>query len=131
MKIKKICSKCHTERGGEWFGPQWEGRLGLKARCYRCVRGDMYEKVYGVGVEWFEERLAEQGNCCAVCWVGFPINPYLKTSPHVDLPILDHDRMTGRPRGVVCGKCCTALGILEEDPDLLRGMIKYFRTWVT
>jgi hypothetical protein len=54
--------------------------------------------------------LEEQGDRCALC----------KTDkPHAKGWHLDHNHITGRIRGVLCGNCNRGLGLLQDDPELL------------
>jgi hypothetical protein len=38
---------------------------------------------------------------------------------------LDHNHETGEFRGFLCGNCNTALGLVQDDPWVLRRMLKY------
>ncbi|MGW9428999.1 endonuclease VII domain-containing protein [Streptomyces decoyicus] len=38
---------------------------------------------------------------------------------------VDHDRDTGKVRGVLCFNCISALGKLRDDPDAMRRAIAY------
>lgn len=37
----------------------------------------------------------------------------------------DHDHVTGKFRGLLCGRCNVTLGLMEESPERLRGLIAY------
>ena len=38
---------------------------------------------------------------------------------------VDHDHKTKMVRGLLCGKCNSALGMAQEDKDILRGLVQY------
>lgn len=38
---------------------------------------------------------------------------------------VDHDHATGKLRGILCGPCNTALGMLRDSPDLMRRAAAY------
>lgn len=126
-EIKKICKSCSVELPLDHFGNSYKGKLGKQARCYRCMRDKWFQKEYGVGVEWFEKRLREQKNRCAVCKMKFPFPPFLPPWYNSVRSILDYDRMTRQPRGVVCVKCATILGFVDDDIALMRKMFRYVR----
>lgn len=86
----------------------------------------MYYRLYGVGAKYFEKKLKEQGNACAICGEQFPENPYDPKVPQGQKPVLDHDHTTNLPRGVLCHACNTALGIVEtKGNDWLIKTIRY------
>lgn len=72
---------------------------------------------YGIGVAEYDARLAVQGGVCALC---FAAKPGGRGSFHVD-----HDHVTGTIRGILCHGCNTALGLLKDDPALLRRAAEY------
>jgi len=78
---------------------------GLKAR-------------YGLSKADYEALLKKQGGFCAICgranWNG--------RGPHVD-----HDHATGKVRGILCGGCNTALGLIYEEIDISKSMTKYLK----
>jgi hypothetical protein len=62
-------------------------------------------------------RLGAQGYKCAnqVC-----LKPVDVTSGHQD-----HDHKTGEKRGVLCGPCNHALGLLKDNANVVRGLATY------
>lgn len=77
--------------------------------------------LYGLTPEDYAVLVDKQHGVCLICLKppdpeGKPISRYL----HVD-----HDHRTGRVRGLLCGKCNTALGQLADDPERMRRMIDY------
>jgi hypothetical protein len=53
--------------------------------------------------------LERQAGVCAIC--GRPP----RGGRALDV---DHDHVTGRVRGLLCGNCNRAVGFLDENPDL-------------
>jgi hypothetical protein len=60
---------------------------------------------------------AEANGCCQVCGVAEEeLNKRLA---------VDHCHTTGKVRGLLCGKCNTALGQLDDDLDKISALYSY------
>lgn len=70
-------------------------------------------RMYGLTRIEYEMLTARHGGTCAIC--------KLKT----DALCIDHDHDTGKVRGVLCVDCNLGLGRFKDNPDRLRGAIKY------
>lgn len=64
---------------------------------------------YGITVEQYDAMYQEQNGVCYIC--GEP-------EYHRALSI-DHNHVTGKVRGLLCSNHNRALGLLNDDPDLL------------
>lgn len=74
----------------------------------RRNRAGHLRRKYGLTQSLFEALVLAQLGKCAVC--GRLTAPDL----HVD-----HDHRTKKVRGLLCGKCNKAIGLLNDDPELL------------
>jgi hypothetical protein len=74
---------------------------------------------YGITMAEFEERLVQQGGVCAIC-AGPPNGPGVRF--HVD-----HDHKTKKVRGLLCARCNTAIGLLNDDPERAERATAYLR----
>lgn len=72
--------------------------------------------VYGVTDAQYDAMLAEQGGLCKLCR-GTPNGRGIL---HID-----HCHATGRIRGLLCSKCNTALGLLNDDVELFAKALRY------
>ena len=119
----KICSDCEQTLPDSAFYTAGyvrvsDGKPTLKKRCKSCHINDMRNWEFGEGAAaWYAERLAENPQC-EVC--GLPHGEEAYTRLH-----LDHNHETGVWRGLLCGNCNTALGLLKEDPERIRALIDY------
>lgn len=75
----------------------------------------MLKKLYGMTNEQFDALLFSQCGRCAICGDVFG----------EDVPHVDHDHETNVVRGLLCGKCNTALGSFREDRNVLLNAITY------
>jgi hypothetical protein len=71
---------------------------------------------FGITQDEFERLLKEQGNRCAICSRDDPAG----RGWHVD-----HCHRTGRVRGLLCKPCNNGLGLLNDDPVLMRAAANY------
>jgi hypothetical protein len=87
-------------------------------REYYHTKGKYYflDKLYGVAPEQYDQLMAEQGGVCAIC--KHP--PAKLQSLH-----LDHDHLTGKPRGLLCAKCNTMLSYFGDRPEGLLRVLDY------
>ncbi|WP_422649574.1 endonuclease VII domain-containing protein [Cupriavidus sp. H18C1] len=78
---------------------------------------------YGIDYDRYISLLNEQGHVCALCGgEGF----LMKGCHRVKL-VVDHCHQTGRVRGLLCHNCNRALGLLQDDPAILRAAIDYLK----
>lgn len=69
-----------------------------------------------MSIDDFKQMLSEQGHCCPIC-----ANPFDESRvPHVD-----HRHSDGSVRAILCGKCNTAIGMLDDDPVRARTAAAY------
>lgn len=59
---------------------------------------------YHISEVQYNEILSSQNNLCMIC-----------SNPHVKTPAIDHDHETGKVRGLLCGRCNSAIGFLKDD----------------
>lgn len=88
-------------------------------RCEDCRAAQSLQsraRRYGLTPDGFEALRGEQGNACAICR-----QPFAGLSDTV----VDHDGPTHTVRGLLCRKCNTGLGMLDDDPARAAGIIAY------
>ena len=100
-----------AEYGSEWYKKNRE-RRSEQMRWYRLLRS------YGITKSDYEKMLSRQGGCCAIC--GGTETRRASSFFHVD-----HCHETGVVRGLLCHKCNTAIGMLNDNPDLIRSALEY------
>ena len=78
---------------------------------------DLYlRRHYGISLADYEDILDEQGGKCAICLC----------KPRTRVLAVDHDHLTGRVRGLLCGRCNHGLlQFAQEDTLILRRAIEY------
>jgi Recombination endonuclease VII len=136
-RYSKICSSCyHENRRGARLG-NYVSKTGLIAtgvkrqyrfisrvpRQERRIRTPAYSAMmylrarcrgYGISPAEYVALLVRQDYCCGIC----------RKKPRKSFHI-DHDRETGRVRGLLCGNCNRAIGYLHHDIQALQRAIAY------
>lgn len=116
----------------ESFGTHPTARDGRRNQCNACRykmaldRDPNYRDKqkgwnlgrYGITIEEFEAMKTKQNNLCAICQLDF-----VKT-PHVD-----HCHETGLVRGLLCSNCNTAIGLMNDSPQILERAIHYLSSY--
>lgn len=108
---KNLSNAAVRERIGE---EAWQARRREYVRRYkekhpdRVLAGDRrrsWMKKFGLTPEDYQEWLDFQEGVCALC----------KSPPGDKFLAVDHDHKTGDVRGLLCGPCNMALGVLEHN----------------
>jgi len=94
----------------------------------REYRGNNKEKLrergllrkYGITIEQWNQKLEEQGGCCASCGDKFTEN---------NKPRVDHNHETGEVRGLLCHGCNASYGLLQETLHKIQCLEKYHLKW--
>ncbi len=105
-----------------WRKANQERRRQLLQEWRKANPGKVREHVlfgkYGVTKEQYQSLLRRQLFKCASCKT--PLSTLQSSERHID-----HCHKTGRVRGVLCGPCNRALGLMKDDPIKLRRLAKY------
>ena len=77
------------------------------------------QRKFGISLHEYDARLALQHGVCRICngtnWDNIAL-------------AVDHDHQTGSVRGLLCNRCNTVIGLLNESPDLLSKIQKYMES---
>lgn len=133
----KLCKKCGLEKpadkknfgesDGYLCSPCNECRMKSKKEReaanpekYKTLRRNRHRKtLYNLSECEFKEMEKRANYCCEICSIPFS---ELKRNPDVD-----HCHATGIVRGLLCSKCNTALGSLEDNITFFYKAIKYLQ----
>lgn len=103
------CRECENAYLLEWHHRNREKRL-------EWVRNGHMRRKYGLEPGDYERLLEEQGGGCAICGADKDGTRRLA---------VDHDPLTGKVRGLLCGNCNRAIGQLGHDVPRIRRAIAY------
>lgn len=96
---------------------------------YRDLERERTYKKYGVTKEWYEQKLIEQDNKCAICKEP-ETRLHAATGTLCSLSI-DHDHKTLEVRGLLCSKCNRQLHSIEDSGWMQHATDYLIRTTVT
>ena len=129
MEGTKRCTKCGEEKPVEEFYGRKRAVDGLEPLCRLCKkdysrsyyaperRRERALKGYGLTIDGYGALLASQDCRCWVCGKH-------DDDEHKCLSV-DHDHATGRIRGLLCGKCNRAIGLLGDTPETVLKAYEY------
>ena len=99
----------------------WADRNPERSRLSN--RSRQLKHKYGISVDEYNILFKAQGESCAICRTkenkvtGFSTD-FLNFA-------VDHNRHTGKIRGLLCNQCNRALGMLEDTPEMLKRVLNY------
>jgi hypothetical protein len=107
------CWRCGDWLSLERFARDASRSQGRTGCCKPCMSIASKASRYGMTFEELRKRLTENGGRCPLCE---------RASNNM---VVDHCHDTGRVRGVICSGCNVGMGLLGDDPDLLRRAANY------
>ena len=147
--MTKKCPKCEQTKDREIeFGKDKNRPGGTSSWCLECKRIYLRERYkanpekakanckqwrqenpdqvktirlrqYGITLEEYRDLEQEQNFSCAICE---KLSSECNKGLHVD-----HCHSTGKIRGLLCSKCNTAIGLLDDKPDRVHKVMNYLQ----
>jgi hypothetical protein len=134
----KICNVCGVEKSTTDFYRQYHKKAEkfyTRAGCKLCenARSKKYHDInkqkrseqhkewrrrekYGLTSDEYQSMLEQQNHVCAICHQKCTSKPSLA---------VDHDHVTGKVRGLLCGNCNNGLGRFKDNVEWLSNAIEY------
>jgi hypothetical protein len=105
-----------------------ETHLDYQANYYQQNKTDYNKKQmkqrYGITKDDYDKMLHEQNGVCAICKQPETVTDKRSNNMIKRLSI-DHDHKTGKVRGLLCGKCNKAIGLLNDSHILTQVATDY------
>lgn len=137
---RKVCKACRSDQQKEWAkkNPDKEKAIrdrmkkknpNLHKESYRrilkknpdYIREKNYKASFGITIDQYELMFNFQGGLCAICRKPETIMDRGK----IRRLAVDHCHATGKIRGLLCGKCNKAIGLVDENLLVLSAMSEY------
>ena len=152
----KKCTKCKVLKDFCAFNKKAKSKDGLNTYCRECCKHDQAEwrknnptfgvknyrswrqqnpikykettrkkglRQYGLSIEEWEIIFDKQNGVCAIC--NLPETVIDKGTKR--RLAVDHCHSTGKVRGLLCTKCNRAIGLLNDNPEILDKASAYLR----
>ena len=117
----KVCTRCKKKKPVSVFCMDKRRTDGYGSWCIPCCTAT--GKKYKINTKPYNKMLKEQNNLCAICGEKESVvDSRWKTKRSM---AVDHNHKTGKIRGLLCTKCNLALGLVNEDINILSAMIDY------
>lgn len=110
--LRADCKTCNAKRYKEWKSKDRKNYL-------RSSTNSSLKLKYGITLEEYETILSDQNYCCKICKTKKP------GRKGVDRFAVDHCHKSSKVRGLLCMKCNTAIGLLNEDINLFLAAKEY------
>lgn len=115
----RACSSRIAREAWAKISPEKRARKNAQKRAWRAAnperqRAAERRQTYGLQPEVFEDMFESQGGLCAIC-------------RRRSADCVDHDHATGKVRALLCMHCNAGLGLLRDDPTLLRAASAYLQ----
>lgn len=103
---------------------------GIKEKRIKRQASDSYQlyirkfrlkSQYGLSLEQYDAMLSCQEQSCAICKTKTPGG---RSSKYF---AVDHDHKTQKVRELLCARCNTVLGHVEDNQQLLKSMTEYLK----
>lgn len=121
--LYNYCRSCHSEKTKKWNDKNREYKKE-KDREYTKAKGEErrwkhIQHKYGITKEQYFELFNKQNGKCTICGTN---HSRTKMSNYL---LVDHCHKTKKVRGLLCNYCNTFVGLLENNPTMLIGAVKY------
>jgi hypothetical protein len=134
----KTCTTCTTTKSFSEFHKGKAYKDGYRSKCKQCIseyykernytpelkqkhREWSYKRRYGITPSDYDQMLSDQNGACKICG-----SKDSKKGDHRFM--VDHCHTTGKVRGLLCGPCNSAIGLLGDNISTLQAAINYLST---
>lgn len=121
--LQTYCRSCHNAIQREKYNsdPAEKVKRQMRERKRNSLnplakKDSELRRLYGIGIDVYLKMLQDQEEVCKIC------KQECKTKYSLSV---DHDHKSGKIRGLLCNRCNRAIGMFEDNPELLRLAAEY------
>ncbi len=137
---RKKCPSCDEHKDLSEYSPEKGKAFDVTSWCKVCINNIKIKRYtlrrgreihlkhkYKLSTEEYDAMLEEQNSVCACCGREETRIVGRNNRSEGKIPMLhvDHCHATGLIRGLLCSSCNQALGLLGEDPDRIKSLLRY------
>ena len=116
----KLCAKCKTWKELNFFTSNKYNKDKIDHYCMECRTNKRTKERYGIDLVTKQKMFAQQNQQCQICFKVF--NDLAEA-------FIDHCHVTKQIRGLLCTKCNTAIGFLNDDLLLVENALLYLKKY--
>jgi len=121
------CKSCRTEylnsdkykKNHKAYYKKWVQEN--KEHYDKTVRSWNFKRDFGITIDDYTKMFNNQNGLCAVC--------NRSQTNCVKKLAVDHDHKTGKIRALLCANCNLTLGLVHDDPEILKKLISYLENY--
>ena len=106
-------------------GKAYNKEYRLSERGKDCDRKHGLKRNFGMTIETYDHMFEEQNGVCAICG-GVEVRTFKGALVRL---AVDHDHKTGKIRRLLCYRCNSVLGFVNDDISLLSKCVKYLKKY--
>ena len=117
-------SQSQKEYQSNWRAehPEYQKQYYQTETGKQVFRRAHLKHLYGITPEQYGVMFEQQKGCCAICHQP-------ERSKQSKLLAVDHSHTDKRLRGLLCGNCNRALGLMQDSPARLQSAIEYLQRY--
>lgn len=115
---QRQCRSCENKKNLSRYHNKYKTSTAHRKASYRYT----LKTVYGLTEDDYQKRYAQQNGSCSIC-LEHLTNVFDEVITKSQA--IDHCHKTGIIRGLLCRQCNTALGMLKDDIESARRLVKY------
>lgn len=112
------CKLCSMDANREWRKANPDCEKIRYAKQKKETRERHLVRKYGVNLSMYDAMIIAQGGKCAICGK-------LEKDESYGVLHVDHCHKTGMVRGLLCRNCNHVLGLMQDNPNLMRLAASY------
>lgn len=104
-----------------------EGKIKYGQENREKIREKELIRKYGIDKIKYDDLLIKQNYVCEICSKSETVKD--KRTNIIRKLAVDHDHVTGKVRGLLCGNCNKGLGNFQDEISLLENAVKYSKKY--